>query len=75
VRIEKLTRAGREFAIISIEDLQRLTQDAEMLADVAAFDRAKARIERGQDELIPLEITSGASQVRTQQKSGASTGA
>ena len=28
-----------------------------MLADVKAYDAAKARIERGEDELIPLEIT------------------
>src|ERR1022692_4252429 len=30
--------------------------DAEMLADVKAYGRAKARIERGEGELIPLEI-------------------
>jgi DNA-binding XRE family transcriptional regulator len=30
---------------------------AEMLADIKACDAAKARIERGEDELIPLEIT------------------
>jgi hypothetical protein len=31
--------------------------DLEMLADVRAYDAAKARIERGEDEVIPLEIT------------------
>lgn len=31
--------------------------DAEMLADVRAYDAAKARLEDGEDELIPLEIT------------------
>lgn len=31
--------------------------DAEMLRDVKAYDEAKARIERGEDELIPLGIT------------------
>jgi hypothetical protein len=31
--------------------------DAEMLADVKAYDAAKARLEDGADELIPLEIT------------------
>jgi DNA-binding XRE family transcriptional regulator len=31
--------------------------DAEMLADVKAYDAAKARLENGEDELIPLEIT------------------
>ena len=28
-----------------------------MLADVKAYDAAKARLEDGEDELIPLEIT------------------
>jgi DNA-binding XRE family transcriptional regulator len=27
-----------------------------MLADVAAYDAAKARLERGEDEIIPFEI-------------------
>jgi predicted transcriptional regulator len=43
--------------------------DAEMLADVKAYDAAKARIERGEDELIPLEIAerrlAGESTVKT----------
>ena len=30
---------------------------AEMLADVKAYDAAKARLECGEDEIIPLEIT------------------
>jgi DNA-binding XRE family transcriptional regulator len=32
-------------------------EDAEMLADVKAYDDAKARLENGEDELIPLDIT------------------
>src|SRR5580698_7344183 len=31
-------------------------QDAEMLADVKAYDAARARLEDGEDELIPLEM-------------------
>jgi hypothetical protein len=31
-------------------------EDAEMLSDVKAYDAAKARLENGEDELIPLEI-------------------
>jgi DNA-binding XRE family transcriptional regulator len=57
MRIEKTTRKGREFAVIPMEDLQKLMDDAEMLADVKAYDAAKKRLERGEDELIPLEIT------------------
>jgi DNA-binding XRE family transcriptional regulator len=31
--------------------------DAEMLADVRAYDAVKLRLKRGEDELIPLQIT------------------
>jgi DNA-binding XRE family transcriptional regulator len=57
MRIEKITRHGREFAILTMARLKKLMNDAEMLADVKAYDAVKARIERGEDELIPLEIT------------------
>jgi DNA-binding XRE family transcriptional regulator len=55
--IEKITRKGKEFAVIPVDDLQKLMDDAEMLADVKAYDSVKGRLERGEDELIPLEIT------------------
>jgi DNA-binding XRE family transcriptional regulator len=57
MRIEKITRKGKEFAVIPVDDLQKLMDDAEMLADVKAYDAVKARIERGEEELIQLEIT------------------
>ena len=57
MRIEKITRRGKEFAILPMGRLKKLMSDAEMLADVKAYDAAKARLERGDDELIPLEIT------------------
>ena len=56
MQIEKITRHGKEFAVLPMDELKKLLDDAEMLADVKAFDAAKARIERGDDELIPLEI-------------------
>lgn len=57
MRIEKLTRRGKEFAIIPFVVLKRLIDDAEMLVGVKAYDHAKGRLDRGDDELIPLEIT------------------
>lgn len=57
MRIETITRKGREFALIPMSELQKLMEDAEMLADVRAYDAAKARLQDGRDELIPLEIT------------------
>jgi DNA-binding XRE family transcriptional regulator len=43
--------------VLQMDRLRKLMDDAEMLADVRAYDAAKARIERGDDELIPLEST------------------
>jgi len=47
--------------VIPVKDLRKLMrdEDAEMLADVKAYDAAKARLrlKDGDDELIPLEIT------------------
>src|SRR5208282_787376 len=57
MRVETITRKGKEFAVIPVAALQKLIEDAEMLADVKAYDAAKARLKDGSDELIPLEIT------------------
>jgi DNA-binding XRE family transcriptional regulator len=57
MRIETITRKGREFAVVPLQHLEKLMADAEMLADVKAYDAAKARLEAGGDELIPLQIT------------------
>jgi mRNA interferase RelE/StbE len=57
MRVETITRKGKEFAVIPVAVLQKLMEDAEMLADVKAYDAAKARLKDGSDELIPLEIT------------------
>src|ERR1700674_858210 len=57
VRVEIITRKGKEFALIPVRALQKLMEDAEMLADVKAYDAAKARLDDGSDELVPLEIT------------------
>jgi mRNA interferase RelE/StbE len=56
MRVETITRKGKEFAVIPVKALQKLMEDAEMLADVKAYDAAKARLQTGEDELIPLEI-------------------
>ena len=57
MRVETITRKGKEFAVIPVAALQKLMEDAEMPADVKAYDAGKARLEDGEDELIPLEIT------------------
>src|ERR1700690_2351698 len=57
MRVETITRKGEEFAVIPVKSLQKLLEDAEMLADVKAYDAAKARLDAGEDELIPLEMS------------------
>jgi DNA-binding XRE family transcriptional regulator len=56
MRIETITRNGKEFAVIPVKALEKLMEDAEMLADVKAYDAAKARLADGEDELIPLDV-------------------
>jgi DNA-binding XRE family transcriptional regulator len=57
MRIETIIRKGNAYAVIPVKALQKLMEDAEMLADVKAYDAAKARLQSGEDELIPLEVT------------------
>jgi DNA-binding XRE family transcriptional regulator len=54
--IEKITRNGKSFAVIPMTRFRKLVGDAEMLADVRAFDDAKTGIDRGDDEVVPFEI-------------------
>lgn len=54
--IETITRKGKEFAVLPMKDLKKLMADAEILADVRAYDAAKARLARGDDEIIPFEL-------------------
>jgi DNA-binding XRE family transcriptional regulator len=56
MRVEKITRRGKEFAVLPMDDLKKLLGDVELLADVRAYDAVKARLERREDEVIPLEI-------------------
>lgn len=56
MHIETIMRQGREFAVLPVRDLRKLLADAEALADIRAYDAAKARLKRGEDELIPLEL-------------------
>jgi DNA-binding Xre family transcriptional regulator len=48
--------SGDEMVVLSRSEYDALVEAAEMLADVAAYDRAKARIAVGEDEMIPAEF-------------------
>ncbi len=45
-----------EFAVIPIEEYNRLLAMAEDLGDVVAYDKSIAELESGEDEAIPAEI-------------------
>ena len=42
--------------VISADDYRVLLEKAEMLDDVAAYDRAKAALAAGDEELVPAEV-------------------
>lgn len=56
MHIETITYGGRKLAVLPVKELKKLMADAEMLADVRAYDAAKIRIELKEDELIPFEL-------------------
>jgi DNA-binding XRE family transcriptional regulator len=56
MQFETIIRSNRKFVILPYKIFERLSEDAEMLADIEAYDRAKQRIASGEDELIPFSI-------------------
>ena len=56
--IQVIERDGKpEWAIVPYETYLRLVEEAEMLQDIRDYDTAKAAVERGEEELIPAEVT------------------
>jgi len=45
-----------EYAIVPIADYRALVEKAEMLDDVAAFDKAADALAAGEDELVPSDV-------------------
>ncbi|MDP9410279.1 MAG: type II toxin-antitoxin system Phd/YefM family antitoxin [Actinomycetota bacterium] len=41
--------------ILPVEEYERMVEALEDLEDIRLYDEAKAEIERGEDEVIPLE--------------------
>jgi len=56
MHIETIMQGGKKFAILPVNDLKKFMADAEMLADIRAYDAAKTRIELEEDEIIPFEL-------------------
>ena len=46
-----------EWAVVPYEEYQRLVAEAEMLQDIRDYDTVKAALVKGDEELIPSEVT------------------
>jgi transcriptional regulator with XRE-family HTH domain len=52
MKTEIIERGGKRFAVIPLKQFERLSQDAEALDDIRAYDAAKAR----KEEAFPAEL-------------------
>ena len=50
------TPGGEEMVVLSRADFDRLVGASDDLADVLAYDEAKARLASGEDELVPSAV-------------------
>ncbi len=50
------TPNGEEMVVLSQVDYEELVEAAEMLEDIAAYDRFQERLARGEEEFIPAEF-------------------
>ena len=50
------TPSGDRMAVIPAAEYERLVEAAEDAADVRAYDRAKRKLARGADELLPAKV-------------------
>jgi len=57
MKIQIIEKDGKEmFAVVPIEAWRELLEKAEMLEDVAAYDRAVGALDRNEEELLPSGI-------------------
>ena len=57
--VQLIIKEGRpEYAVLPYDVYVQLVEDAEMLEDIHDYDRIKAAIERGEEELVPVEVVS-----------------
>lgn len=59
MNVQIIERDGRpEYAVVPIAEYRRLAEAAEMLRDIEDYDRVKARLACGEEELVPAEVVS-----------------
>jgi hypothetical protein len=55
--VQVIERNGKpEWAVLPFEDYLQLVEQAEMLQDIQEYDRAKAAVESGEEEVLPRRI-------------------
>ena len=58
MNVQILRKDGQpEYAVVPYELFEKLVEDAEMLEDIAAYDKAKRELASGEDELVPYELS------------------
>jgi len=58
MKVQIIEKDGRpEWAVLPYAEYVRLREEAEMLEDIRDYDEAKEALERGDEELIPGEVT------------------
>lgn len=56
--VQVIERDGKpEWAVLPYDVYLQLAEEAEMLQDIRDYDTVKVAIERGEEELIPSEVT------------------
>ena len=56
-KVQLILKEGQpEYAILPYDLYTQLVDDAEMMQDIRDFDEIKARIESGEEELIPAHV-------------------
>ena len=56
-KVQLIERNGKpEWAVLPYEEYLHLVEQAEMLDEIRDYDKTKAAIERGEEELIPSEV-------------------
>lgn len=55
--VQIIERNGKpEWAVLPYEDYLQLIEQAEMLQDIQEYDRAKAAVESGEEEVLPADV-------------------
>jgi DNA-binding XRE family transcriptional regulator len=53
---ELIVKDGKTFALVPVQEYGDLLASIEMNDDIAALERAKQRLDDGEDEIIPIDI-------------------